>query len=160
MKPCEQCGLPFEPHRRKKRFCGKPCALRFTFEHRKVSIAGWNKQERIKVSCLFCGKKLERLARTATGNIFCSILCHNRHLAVGRDTTGTKNANWKGGIQIYRRFKKDACERCQSIKHLIVHHRDRDRYNNVIENLETLCRSCHATEHDITKHFKRVRVQL
>lgn len=41
------------------------------------------------------------------------------------------------------------CERCQYTLYEIlqVHHRDRDRSNNALANLELLCPNCHAAEH-------------
>lgn len=54
----------------------------------------------------------------------------------------------------YRRIaffeKKKECERCgynQNTAAIIVHHIDRNRDNNVIENLEVLCANCHYIEH-------------
>lgn len=43
--------------------------------------------------------------------------------------------------------KKSSCERCASIKKLVVHHKNRDRANNKPSNLETLCQLCHIQEH-------------
>lgn len=41
------------------------------------------------------------------------------------------------------------CERCgySDARALDLHHVDRDRKNNVRENLELLCKNCHAIEH-------------
>ena len=41
------------------------------------------------------------------------------------------------------------CERCgfDHYAAIIVHHKDRDRDNNTLENLEVLCANCHAIEH-------------
>lgn len=52
----------------------------------------------------------------------------------------------------YRKFIKSECEVCSGkfrhpSKGLVVHHKDRDRSNNAIENLVTLCGSCHLTWH-------------
>jgi 5-methylcytosine-specific restriction endonuclease McrA len=33
------------------------------------------------------------------------------------------------------------------LKVLQVHHKDRDRHNNKLENLEMLCPTCHEVEH-------------
>ena len=43
--------------------------------------------------------------------------------------------------------KEYKCEECGSIKNIDVHHIDGDRNNNVPENLELLCRSCHVKKH-------------
>ena len=46
------------------------------------------------------------------------------------------------------------CVRCGSEEQLVVHHKDGNgrgasNPNNSLENLETLCRACHATEHGL-----------
>ena len=48
---------------------------------------------------------------------------------------------------------KDSCERCSSQRHLLVHHIDRNRTNNELGNLETLCRRCHHFEHAIQNNL-------
>jgi hypothetical protein len=59
----------------------------------------------------------------------------------------------KLGIQTYRRARKDACERCGVTEQLCVHHKDENRYNNELSNLETLCRRCHQLHHDCAKNL-------
>jgi hypothetical protein len=41
----------------------------------------------------------------------------------------------------------EQCQRCGATEELEVHHRDRDREKNDVENLEVLCHGCHADEH-------------
>lgn len=65
----------------------------------------------------------------------------------GYSQDGEGNNNWKGGIGTYRRNGKSSCEECGSKDHLVVHHKDHDRYNNTADNLETLCRGCHQLAH-------------
>lgn len=47
--------------------------------------------------------------------------------------------------------KATSCERCGFIPkdrcQLDIHHKDRNRKNNKIENLETICANCHRLEH-------------
>ncbi len=46
------------------------------------------------------------------------------------------------------------CNRCgyNKIKNILgVHHKDRDRHNNNMNNLEVLCPNCHSEEH--SKHI-------
>jgi hypothetical protein len=47
------------------------------------------------------------------------------------------------------RLGKLRCERCpcDQISRLIAHHKDRNRKNNLKNNLETLCTGCHSDEH-------------
>ncbi len=54
----------------------------------------------------------------------------------------------------YRGLLKDKldagiCELCDEKKKLIVHHLDRDRLNNVPENLQAICRLCHTRLHTL-----------
>ena len=61
---------------------------------------------------------------------------------------GITHTSYKNGSGIYIRQIKESCERCDSKRKLVVHHKDRDRKNNEPSNLETLCRRCHHFEHD------------
>lgn len=73
----------------------------------------------------------------------------------GGDQRGERNPAWRGGVASYRAKLKSSCERCGGARFLGVHHRDRDRGNNVDENLETLCRSCHQREHRAADHLNQ-----
>lgn len=59
----------------------------------------------------------------------------------------------KTGIGNYRKVAlkrlKHSCVKCgvTNLKVLIVHHKDRNRQNNNLDNLEFLCRNCHFLEH-------------
>lgn len=66
-------------------------------------------------------------------------------------------SNYKTGICTYRRVKKSKCERCESDKFLIVHHKDENRENNVLENLETLCKSCHQAHHWSKRKCRKIQ---
>ena len=62
---------------------------------------------------------------------------------------GNKHNNWKGGSLSYYRSisraikNKDKCEICGSKSNLDVHHKDGNWKNNIIKNIQILCRSCH-----------------
>lgn len=59
--------------------------------------------------------------------------------------------------EIAFRSKERKCERCSYNKHpeiLEVHHQDRNRENNTIENLLILCPNCHMEEHFLNKDGK------
>lgn len=76
----------------------------------------------------------------------------------GYNQKGENNNHWKGGVyaNYYKRIAFEhfpkVCNRCGSVKFIVVHHIDRNRYNNDISNLEVLCRKCHCAEHDIVKN--------
>jgi hypothetical protein len=60
--------------------------------------------------------------------------------------------NYKGlDVKSYRKkaLRKygEKCNRCDCVDNLHVHHKDRNRKNNDIENLEVLCADCHQEEH-------------
>lgn len=66
----------------------------------------------------------------------------------GYNQKGENNNNWTGGVGIYRGLKeRTECSRCGSDLHLVVHHKDGNRYNNTQENLECLCKKCHQNHH-------------
>lgn len=46
-----------------------------------------------------------------------------------------------------RKFLADKCESCGTKKSLQAHHVDKDRSNNVPENIRTFCQSCHIKYH-------------
>ena len=63
---------------------------------------------------------------------------------------GENHYLWKGGKdrRQYRRIiKKEMCARCGIQENLGIHHKDLDHYNDVPENLEVLCVSCHSSVH-------------
>ena len=56
----------------------------------------------------------------------------------------------------FRGYKNYLCNRCRvdlssNIRYLHVHHVDRNKKNNSIDNLEALCILCHTVEHDFKK---------
>ncbi len=59
--------------------------------------------------------------------------------------------------EIAFRHKEHKCERCgyQKLTEILeVHHKDRNRENNNIENLLVLCPNCHMEEHFLNKDGK------
>ena len=67
-----------------------------------------------------------------------------------RGRAGPQNGRFKDGTQstIYRQMvAKRACASCGATESLCVHHKDGDHTNNVPDNLEVLCMSCHSSQH-------------
>lgn len=61
---------------------------------------------------------------------------------------GENSPVWKGGsVNYYKRlaFKnlENCCDICKSKRKLQVHHKDRNRKNNKLSNLQILCSKCH-----------------
>jgi 5-methylcytosine-specific restriction endonuclease McrA len=68
-----------------------------------------------------------------------------------------KNGNWKGGVNedYYRRIAFEhlphRCSICGIKGKLQVHHKDKDRKNNKLSNLQILCPECHRKIHNMGK---------
>lgn len=89
----------------------------------------------------------------------------------GSQGTGEANSNYKNGIGIFSTILSPAvktrryCERCNkdlknaSPKEWCAHHRDHDRFNNTIDNIELLCKRCHQLEHDCIKQLDIINNQ-
>lgn len=147
----------------KCRICGK---IFFTKEfHAKK---GWGKFCSIKcrtkgqikgkwLKCDHCGKPVWRtpkdFKRSKRNKFFCSVGCHcsweNRNVRFGANAP-----NWIAGETAYqdlmRRLKVPyKCAKCgiSDKRVLIVHHKDENRRNNNVDNLERLCCNCHAILH-------------
>jgi hypothetical protein len=74
----------------------------------------------------------------------------------GYNQTGAANNNWQGGIGIYRELKKaDFCDLCGGKEYLLIHHKDGNRRNNAIDNLQCLCKKCHQIEHECWKSLPK-----
>jgi 5-methylcytosine-specific restriction endonuclease McrA len=59
--------------------------------------------------------------------------------------------------ELAKRHKLFVCERCNYDRYpeiLEVHHKDRNRENNTIENLLILCPTCHMEDHFLNKDGK------
>ncbi|MBT7930276.1 HNH endonuclease [Candidatus Peregrinibacteria bacterium] len=69
----------------------------------------------------------------------------------GGNQSGKDNHMYKNGIRNFslRAFEYygKTCNRCESEKNILTHHKDHNRQNNNIENLEVLCKKCHQKHH-------------
>lgn len=101
-------------------------------------------------------KTLTDQKRSQSNQFFCGKSCQakwrNHHIATGKD-----HPNWKNGISSYRDLMKrqdvaKICTKCftNDSRILAVHHKDKNRNNNDLENLTWLCHNCHFLVH----HFK------
>lgn len=88
------------------------------------------------------------------------------YVKTGYQQAGSKNNAWKGGTSpaYYRRVcfeaHGDVCKRCSSPATL-VHHRDGNRSNSEVGNLEPLCKRCHQIEHNCAGNLPaQVRLKL
>lgn len=152
---CENCELPFLrkagyekfyiKRGRKNRFCSNQCHHKF------------RGRCRVPVECRECKKAFEKTpSQVRFPQHFCSRRCAtvNRN----RKRTGSNHPNWIGGTGAYRKRALAHYGRyCMNAACVItnagigiledmldVHHKDSNRKNGTIENLEVLCVWCHA----------------
>ena len=124
-----------------KAFCGSAC------------FGVWCRREH---SCSVCGKAILAGLHKKT----CSRICANKHrsgIVYGRGRPMDKTLSQRSIKLHLFELRGPKCERCgYSTQNILeLHHRDRNRTNNVSENLEILCPNCHAQEH----HSKSVHTE-
>jgi 5-methylcytosine-specific restriction endonuclease McrA len=107
---------------------------------------------RKEVPCVVCGAPILASMNKKT----CSRGCANRRRAGIRYRLNRP----KDKVKTQRILKAQlleargqACERCKygTYQILEVHHKDRNRDNNELTNLELICPNCHAKEHFLKK---------
>ena len=103
---------------------------------------------RKEIPCLVCGKSILSGLNKKT----CSRACSNTHregikYKIGRPRDKAEHERSLKYRILLERGK--VCERCGYDKPEIlqVHHKDRDRTNNNLTNLELICPNCHCEEH-------------
>lgn len=148
--PCEICG---------KVVWKKPSKLKIyprTFCSRRCQGKGISPTLGQMHECAECGKEVYRsrahFAKSKSGRVFCTRNCSTIYRNKRR--TGKSHPNWTGSD-----YRKEALGHygaaCMgaacpvenpSAYMLDVHHRDGDRKNNNLENLEVLCVWCHALQ--------------
>lgn len=160
--PCDCCGKTVTVYESEEiydnHFCSRKCKLKFHSEN----ISPWNKGINIvEITCDFCSKQILRpLSKLKQSKShFCSKECYDKWKI--KNLIGNKNPNWKNGSIRYRgdnwnvqrkkilELDNYECVFCGSTEKLDVHHivpfRNFLDYNeaNQLENLITLCHSCH-----------------
>lgn len=142
---CIICGAkiyrrPFEIERNQGRvFCSMDC---------------YGRSCRKEVPCVVCDKAILAGLNKKT----CSRICANKNrvgiqykLNRPRDKVESQRA-----LKIRLLAERGQnCERCSYAKYevLHVHHKDRNRSNNALSNLELICPNCHFEEHYLEKSW-------
>jgi hypothetical protein len=134
-KTCHICSKSFSVisvRDKTAKYCSRECYYR--------SLAGRGFTEYF---CRHCGKSFRDAA--SRNRIYCSRSCINK----------AQLGTWSPAFTTIRkalhsRGKIAACERCgyDKIPEILgVHHKDENRKNNDISNLEVLCANCHSEAH-------------
>ena len=132
---CAECGALFthiSSMASKAKYCSRKCF------HKAM-----NRKGTVEYTCQHCDKKF--LDAPSHKRKFCSKACVNK----------SNKSVWKGKFSTVRKIMLtrnmiSKCERCGYSEHpeiLGVHHKDRNRHNNDLSNLEVLCPICHSLEH-------------
>ena len=145
---CEQVFLKssyvLRARKSSKTFCSNVCK-------------GKASQNRVKVKCEMCNCFFERRKsriqrKKVSGLHFCSRVCKDIAQRLSSNIE-LRPKSYTNGYSVYRKIafesKRKQCERCGNDNEIVlcVHHKDRNRENNSIDNLEVLCYNCHAIEH-------------
>ena len=156
-KSCEFCGQPFlaklsEVKRGYGRYCSRSCSAK----HKEAKV---RQQRQLNSVCASCNKAFYRSPskkeRSKSGLLFCSRRCKD----IAQRIEGLQEihpSHYKGSFvsrQLALRQYGTQCSRCgynRCIGILEVHHKNRDRSDNRLENLEVLCPTCHCEEHFLT----------
>lgn len=116
---------------------------------------------RKEVPCVACGKPI----LAGLNKKSCSRACSNRYregikYKIGRPRDKTQRAYLLKLRLLEQRGAK--CERCDYNKTevLQVHHKDRNRDHNELNNLELICPNCHFEEHYSRNKDKWVKAQM
>lgn len=135
---CSECGKQFthiSSRANKAKYCSPQCYHKAM--HKKGTVI---------YKCAHC--ETEFLDSPSTNRKYCSKTCVNKAQKskwVPSFSTVRKNMAARGMLV--------SCCRCGYAEHpeiLGVHHKDRNRKNNDLSNLEVLCPNCHSLEH--SKH--------
>lgn len=141
-KKCMQCGNNFESIEYKKR---KYCSLECSHESIRKSV---------RLNCMNCGKQFIRSQKRAKNRryFFCCRVCFNPKLynKYGLDHHCFKNnKSFREAISIANRHAP--CYFCKETKETVVHHKDRNPDNNILDNFLFVCDKCHGRLHAIMR---------
>jgi hypothetical protein len=136
---CNICG---------KQIYKRPSSLKQNSGKAYCSIACYAISNRKEIPCVVCGK----LILAGMNKITCSRECAN----INRKNIRYKIGRPRDKVNNYKILKNrlvvlrgDTCEKCgyNKTEILQVHHKDKNRNNNDLNNLELICPNCHSEKH-------------
>jgi len=141
-KFCKKCGKVLDYNHRNNDFCNRSCAASYN-NNLKLSPD----RDITKQVCAWCKKPI-----SGWGNIYCkNSSCRMMH-AVSKFLNSESNVTPKPSTvrKYYIYLRGHKCEKCMNTEWinqpipLELHHKDGNCKNNSPENVELLCRNCHA----------------
>lgn len=149
---CKNCGKTYSvaKSQKGKDYCSKEC-----MEEHFYKTGKW--EGKVKVLCQNCGREVKRYG----GGKFCSHKCYWESMKLPEDELKKRQLKrlhyYRFGGNREKCLERDnhTCTACGSTENLVVHHIDGTGYksvgfknmNNDLDNLQTLCESCHNSLH-------------
>ena len=149
MLQCQECGREFEPKdkspshlkRHPPKYCSRECGRK------------WRKNG-VTLKCTQCGEKIYRRKSHAalTDRPFCGFRCYGKWQKTHQKETRTDLRVWRKQRLLALDRDGHQCQDCgQDQKRLVVHHlverAPGKPDNHALDNLLTLCDSCHRRRH-------------
>ncbi len=159
---CTICKKPFyaKPRHLKRgwgKYCSKAC--QYTGQHTGKVF-----------HCATCDKKVYRTPKEVRVSITKKFFCNRSCSIIWKNInifSGSNHVNWKNGESRYRNIIlrseiEQKCKRCALAdkRILAVHHVDKNRRNNSLENLKWLCHNCHFLIHHDKEEYKKFMVAM
>lgn len=152
-RTCLFCDNPFRaPRGELNRGNGKFCSLSCSSKYRASQRPKLQPNSRCALCLVPIYRNQSRLRKSKSGLQFCSRDCKDK--AQSLDVRLLRIPHYGTGKSSYRQRALAKlpiiCNRCGFNRVptiLLVHHKDRNRENNELENLEVLCPNCHTEEH-------------
>lgn len=163
LKTCLNCNKEFqarssEVNRGNAKYCTKNCTHEALKKQKIEKFALINVPN---VECAYCKKMFYKAPSKKKISRSGLYFCCREHKDISQRIGGIKELqlpHYGTANRTYRevafRNKQQKCERCnysKIVEVLEVHHKDRNRENNIIENLEILCPTCHMEDHFTNK---------
>ena len=138
----------------------RPSEIEKSKGHISCSFSCYGKTCRREKPCVVCGSGILASFHRKT----CSRSCANTHRSGIKYKIGSPNDKVKSQQALKLRLidvRGRNCERCGYNKYevLQVHHKNRDRNNNDLKNLELICPNCHYEEHFLEKSWLRKKLE-
>ena len=152
-RKCMNCGKEFTAKKQETKCCSNKCA------------AEYRSKDRVQIlNCDYCGEKFERPNCHINDSYnFCSTDCYNKHKVQNNLLAKENHPHWNNGETTNSgyQFKRIGKAKYRAKHRLImekaigrelrsdeiVHHKDGNKLNNAIENLEIVTRAEHINIH-------------
>lgn len=157
---CKECGSEFIGDTRYTKrgqgiFCSQSCATTYQHKHKEKPI------KLLNAVCAYCGDEFHKTPssqrKSRSGLFFCTRACKDKAQRIGgikaiQPSHYNDEVKWSYKQVVLRNRKMDKCDVCGYDEHteiLQIHHKDRNRLNNNIDNLVVVCPNCHQWDHYI-----------